>query len=120
MRKPPGHFHDVRKRRAALPFQQSNNQLGLAAFARPGGALRLGGFLGFGRVRGRGGLPGGNAGTVFKLDTTGTKTVLHSFGQENGNLPLVGLVRDSAGNLYGTVSNNHSRKYLGVVFKLKP
>src|SRR5438045_599299 len=44
-----------------------------------------------------------NAGTVFKLDTTGKETVLHSFtGGADGGDPWAGLVRDPAGNLYGT------------------
>src|SRR5205085_2474021 len=42
-------------------------------------------------------------GTVFKLDTTGTETVLHSFiGGADGAEPDAGLVRDTAGKLYGT------------------
>jgi uncharacterized repeat protein (TIGR03803 family) len=43
-------------------------------------------------------------GVVFKVDTTGTETVLHTFtgsGGDGGN-PVAGLVRDAAGNLYGT------------------
>jgi uncharacterized repeat protein (TIGR03803 family) len=39
-------------------------------------------------------------GTVFKLDTTGALTVLHTFTGSDGAVPL-GLVMDSAGNLYG-------------------
>src|SRR5258708_39897088 len=46
VRKPPGRFHDLRKRRATPPFQQADNQLGLTAVARAAGALRLGGFPG--------------------------------------------------------------------------
>ena len=42
-------------------------------------------------------------GTVFKLDTTGTETVLYSFtGKPDGANPLGGVVIDAAGNLYGT------------------
>jgi uncharacterized repeat protein (TIGR03803 family) len=44
-----------------------------------------------------------NFGVVFKLDTTGKETVLHSFmGGTDGAHPRAGLVLDSAGNLYGT------------------
>ncbi len=45
-----------------------------------------------------------NLGSVFKLDTKGTMTVLHSFegGTKDGKFPTAGLVRDEAGNLYGT------------------
>jgi hypothetical protein len=39
---------------------------------------------------------------VFKLDTTGNETVLHSFTGPDGQLPFHGLIRDAAGNLYGT------------------
>ncbi len=46
---------------------------------------------------------GFGCGVVFKLDTTGKETVLHSFtGGANGTNPAAGLVRDAAGNLYGT------------------
>jgi uncharacterized repeat protein (TIGR03803 family) len=63
-------------------------------------------------------------GTVFKLDTTGTETVLHSFvgSPTDGQYPRGGLVRDSAGNLYGTTSNGGSSSNCsggcGTVFKL--
>ena len=46
---------------------------------------------------------GTGCGTVFKLSTTGAETVLYSFaGGTDGELPAAGLVRDAAGNLYGT------------------
>ena len=42
-------------------------------------------------------------GTVFKLAGDGTKTTLHSFtGMPDGREPVAGLIRDAAGNLYGT------------------
>lgn len=42
-------------------------------------------------------------GTVFKMDTKGTVTVLHNFaGQKDGASPRGDLVLDAAGNLYGT------------------
>ena len=47
-----------------------------------------------------------NKGVVFKLDATGTETVLYSFtGGADGGYPNGGLVRDSAGNLYGTTGS---------------
>lgn len=65
-------------------------------------------------------------GTVFKLDPTGALTVLHTFtGEPDGGWPDAGLVRDSAGNLYGdtTVGGggtgiNCDSVGCGVVFKI--
>jgi len=68
-----------------------------------------------------GGTDGGThgCGVVFKLDTTGAETVLHAFtGGADGDYPLAGLLRDSAGNLYGTTYFGGTHGY-GVVFKLK-
>jgi uncharacterized repeat protein (TIGR03803 family) len=62
-------------------------------------------------------------GVVFKLDSTGSETVLHTFtGGADGRNPLAGLIRDSAGNLYGTTSAGGlcSGVGCGVVFKLDP
>jgi uncharacterized repeat protein (TIGR03803 family) len=43
-------------------------------------------------------------GVVYKLDTSGNETVLYSFtgGDSDGGYPFGDLVRDPAGNLYGT------------------
>jgi uncharacterized repeat protein (TIGR03803 family) len=47
-----------------------------------------------------------SCGTVFKLDTSGTETVLYTFqGTTDGSIPFSGLALDGAGNLYGTASN---------------
>jgi uncharacterized repeat protein (TIGR03803 family) len=55
-----------------------------------------------------------NSGTVFKVDTRGKETVLYAFTDEaDGAIPMAGVIRDTAGNLYGTTSNG-----FGVVFKL--
>jgi uncharacterized repeat protein (TIGR03803 family) len=57
-------------------------------------------------------------GTVFKLDTTNTYTVLYSFtGQPDGSAPAAGLVLDGSGNLYGTTKTGGASN-LGTVFKL--
>jgi len=49
---------------------------------------------------------GGDAygdGTVFKVDTSGNESVLHSFGSRfDGCSPYAGLVMDGQGNLFGT------------------
>jgi uncharacterized repeat protein (TIGR03803 family) len=60
---------------------------------------------------------GYGCGTVFKLSPTGTETVLHSFiNGMDGSSPN-GLLRDAAGNLYGT-ANSGGADGAGVVFKL--
>src|SRR5208282_683052 len=72
--------------------------------------------------------PVSGCGTVYKLDKKGKETVLYSFtGQTDGGFPLAGLVRDEAGNLYGTAYNGGYTKTglcfpsgCGVVFKLTP
>ncbi len=44
-----------------------------------------------------------NQGLVFKVAANGTYSVLHSFtGGDGGGYPSSGLIRDDAGNLYGT------------------
>lgn len=71
---------------------------------------------------------GGSAGvgTVFKLDSSGNFTVLHSFtgGDDGGNvalegIPSAGLIMDAAGNLYGTTFRGGAAG-LGIVFTLDP
>ncbi len=76
---------------------------------------------------GTGSLPGcegHGCGTVYQLSPSGsgwTEAVLHSFGTtgSDGEAPFAGLLRDSAGNLYGTTvgggSNNGS-----TVFEFSP
>jgi uncharacterized repeat protein (TIGR03803 family) len=63
---------------------------------------------------------GGTAGygVVYKLDTTNTYTVLYNFtGGSDGSYPYAGVLRDSAGNLYGT-TNSGGTSGSGVVYKL--
>jgi hypothetical protein len=57
-------------------------------------------------------------GTVFKLDPTGAETVLYRFMGGADGLAPNWLVRDAAGNLYGTASVVGSAS--GLVFKLDP
>jgi uncharacterized repeat protein (TIGR03803 family) len=62
-------------------------------------------------------------GVVFKLDTTGKETVLHSFSGNGGIYPVSlysSLVRDAAGNLYGTTPGGGPGGGYGVVFKISP
>jgi uncharacterized repeat protein (TIGR03803 family) len=65
-------------------------------------------------------------GVVFEVDSAGHETVLHSFeGGTDGMRPVVGLIRDSRGNFYGTTEFGGSTNDCGVagwgcgtVFKL--
>jgi len=66
----------------------------------------------------RGGM-GFGFGTIYKIDATGQFTTLHTFaGGAQGGRPLAGLVRDSAGNLYGVTSNLGPSEHNGTLFKL--
>ena len=77
------------------------------------------GMTGFGG--GLGSCSGGGCGTVFKLDTAGTKTVLYAFaGGSDGGAPRGGsLLLDSSGNLFGVTEFGGSG-FDGTVFKLSP
>lgn len=56
-------------------------------------------------------------GVVFKLATDGTETVLYSFaGGTDGKRPVAGVIKDKAGNLYGTTA--YGGLGWGTVFKL--
>jgi uncharacterized repeat protein (TIGR03803 family) len=57
---------------------------------------------------------------VFEVAATGTESILYNFtGGTDGYSPLGGLVRDSAGNLYGTTEYGGTFSE-GTVFKLTP
>ena len=58
-------------------------------------------------------------GTVFEVSSTGTETVLYSFAgsSADGARPFGSLVRDAAGNLYGTTISG-GRYGLGIVFEI--
>jgi uncharacterized repeat protein (TIGR03803 family) len=68
-----------------------------------------------------GGGAGSGVGAVFRVRATGRETVLHRFTwfPKDGELPEAPLVRDSAGNLYGT-TNVGGAFDDGVVFKVAP
>lgn len=67
---------------------------------------------------------GGQAGygTVFELTPFGngwTKTVIHQFlGADDGALPEAALLRDSAGNFFGTTAGGQYA--LGTIFEISP
>jgi uncharacterized repeat protein (TIGR03803 family) len=56
-------------------------------------------------------------GLVFELDQSGRENVLHRFVGSDGADPAAGLLRDSAGNLYGTTFDGGATGQ-GVVFEL--
>jgi len=58
------------------------------------------------------------AGVVFRIDPSGTETVLYSFtGGDDGGYPLSGVIRDAAGNLYGTTTGGGAASS-GVVYEV--
>jgi uncharacterized repeat protein (TIGR03803 family) len=61
-------------------------------------------------------------GGVFEVDQAGTLTVLHSFtGGADSDNPTGFLVRDEAGNLYGTTNSGlFNAEGFGIVYKLEP
>ena len=69
-----------------------------------------------------GGSKGG--GMVYKLSPSGTESILYNFtGGVDGGMPEGGLVRDGAGNLYGTTisgGNTNCAPSCGVVYKVTP
>ncbi len=89
-----------------------------------GGVIRdgAGNLYGTNFIAGGTGCGGGGCGTVYKLETSGRFIVLHTFtGGSDGGGPYGGLVRDSAGNLYGTTMNGGNvcaNSTCGVVFKI--
>lgn len=81
-----------------------------------------------GMIRGEGGnlcgttsAGGANGwGTVFTLAPSGKETVLYSFaGGNDGAYPYSGLIKDNAGNLYGTTTQG-GKDGVGTVFRLAP
>jgi uncharacterized repeat protein (TIGR03803 family) len=75
-------------------------------FSGGGGSCQAGGY-------------GAGCGVVFKLEKTGTEIGLHSFTGSDGAQPRAGLLRDAAGNLYGTTTEGGANGK-GVVFKIVP
>jgi uncharacterized repeat protein (TIGR03803 family) len=85
----------------------------------PNGGLILDAAGNFYGTTGSGG--SGGAGAVFKVDAAGRETVLHSFLGAGliGDYPQAGVVRDAAGNLYGTTYQG-GRANRGVIYKVDP
>lgn len=60
-------------------------------------------------------------GTVFKVTTTGTLTILHSFSGPDGEIPYGALVQGTDGNYYGTTeAGGPTSPGYGTVFKITP
>jgi len=84
----------------------------------------LGNIYGTTIAGGTGKCGNGGCGTAFKMDKNGKLIWLHSFQGGNGRQPFPGLLRDAAGNLYGTTTfggkENHACGSIGcgVIFKL--
>ena len=63
-----------------------------------------------------------SCGVLFKLTTTGREFVLHNFtldSASDGAYPVGGVIRDSSGNLYGTLEQGGAYG-CGAVFKYAP
>jgi uncharacterized repeat protein (TIGR03803 family) len=62
-----------------------------------------------------------NNGTIFEVDRSGTETVVYRFtGGSDGAGPSPDLLRNKAGNLYGTAGGGGGACNCGIVFKLDP
>lgn len=73
----------------------------------------------------RGGAGPCGCGTVFKVASDGTESVLYAFkGGNDGNFPASSLVMDGAGNLYGTTflggGSGCKENGCGTVYRLAP
>ncbi|HUM99018.1 MAG TPA: hypothetical protein PLI96_00860 [Halothiobacillus sp.] len=62
-----------------------------------------------------------NAGTVFKINSSGVESVLHSFAfsTAEGNTPNGSLIQGTDGNFYG-MTQQGGLQYSGTVFKITP
>ncbi len=58
-----------------------------------------------------------NMGVVFKIDTSGNITTLHSFNGSDGSFPWGGLTLGPDGNFYGGTPNGGAGSF-GVIFKI--
>jgi len=69
---------------------------------------------------------GQGCGTIFRIKANGKKSVLYAFASaSDGIYPAAGLLRDQAGNLYGTTANggtdcDGTGQGCGTAFKLTP
>jgi uncharacterized repeat protein (TIGR03803 family) len=90
--------------------------------AGPAGVIQdaAGNLYGITETGGGDGNNGNGCGIAFKLDPTGTETILHVFaGQPDGCFAFAPLIQDAKGNLYGTTEGGGVDNF-GTVFKLTP
>ena len=89
---------------------------GTDGFSLFGGLIKKGNLYGTTYGGGKNGY-----GTVFKMTSSGTETVLYNFcpvpGCADGEFPYAGLVMDKKGNLYGTTLYGGANNY-GTVFEV--
>lgn len=64
-----------------------------------------------------GGDLGSGYGVFFKLKSDGTETILHTFDLKDGKSPVGQVVRDSAGNFYGTTEQGGA-SFTGTIYKM--
>jgi uncharacterized repeat protein (TIGR03803 family) len=91
------------------------------AFANTNGAYPIAGLVQGpdGSFYGTTAIGGTNGyGTIFKLATNDTFTLLVSFDRTNGASPYAGLVQSSDGSLYGTTYQGGTNGGYGTIFKL--
>lgn len=102
---------------APLPYAVLYSFTGGADGANPEAALVSDGAGNFYGTTMNGGSSG--KGTVFKITAAGVETVLYSFsGGADGASPVAGLVRDGAGDFYGTTFSGGTSRNNGTVFKI--
>jgi uncharacterized repeat protein (TIGR03803 family) len=116
---PPSGANAKSKEAVLYSFQGPPDGAGAVASIIPDGAGNFYGTTAYGGT-GSGGQCGlAGCGTVFKLDSDGTETVVYSFqGGSDGAQPMAGLVADAKGNLYGTTRNGGAGGDNGIVFKI--
>jgi uncharacterized repeat protein (TIGR03803 family) len=60
-----------------------------------------------------------NSGIVFKVDPSGTESVIYSFSESDGAAPYCALILDSKGDIFGTTQSGGAYGN-GTVFELMP
>jgi uncharacterized repeat protein (TIGR03803 family) len=118
---------------AVFELTPAGSETALFSFNGPDGASprsiliqSAGNFYGTSSQGGGGSACASGCGVVFELSPNGTQTVIHVFtGGTDGAYPVGSLVRDAAGNLYGTATNGGRLNKAcptgcGTVYKLSP